>query len=44
MNGSIHKKEDTNRYKNIYKNNSISLINPNNKSKKILKNIKGNEK
>ena len=44
MNGNIHKKEDTNRYKNIYKNNSISLINPNNKSAKILKNIKGNEK
>ena len=43
MNGSNHKKEDTNRYKNIYKNNSISLINPNNKSEKILKNIK-NEK
>ena len=40
MNGNIHKKEDTNRYRNIYKNNSISLINPNNKSEKILKNIR----
>ena len=44
MNGSIHKKEDTNRYKNIYKNNSINLINTNNKSEKIFKNTKGNEK
>ena len=40
MNGNIQKKEDTNRYRNIYKNNSISLINPNNKSEKILKNIR----